>query len=60
MEVQGGQRNGVWSGKLGRIVRWLLSEAAPVVESDDCNWKLVINGGPGDDVKAVIEQYKRI
>ena len=57
---QDDQKSVPLSERLEKIVRWLLTEAAPVVDAGDCNWKLIINGGPGYDIKTVIEQYKTI
>ena len=48
------------SAKLTRLVQWLVMEAAPIVDADACNWKLVINGGQGKEIKTVIEQHKII
>ncbi len=46
--------------KLMRIAHWLVAEAAEVIESDGCNWKIVIHGGPGKDIKTVIEKYANL
>lgn len=50
----------IGSEKVRRVVRWLLKEAAPALEDEGCNTKLVIHSGPGDDVRTVIEKHQKI
>lgn len=50
-----------FSGKTRIIVQWLLSEAVQsVINAKGMNWKLVLNGGAGKDIRTVIEQHRRI
>lgn len=50
-----------FSGKTRIIVQWLLSEAVQnVINAKGMNWKLVLNGGTGRDIRTVIEQHQQI
>jgi hypothetical protein len=50
----------IGSEKVRRVVRWLLEQAAPALEAEDCNCKLIVHSGPGNDVKTVIETHRKI
>lgn len=43
------------------IFEWLISEDVQrVVNSRDCNWKLVINGKWGGGIRTVIERHEQL
>lgn len=49
------------TGRTRIIVQWLLSEAVQnVINARNLNWKLVLNGGAGKDIRTVIEQHQQI
>jgi len=49
------------SPKTRLIVQWLLTEAVQdTIDSRYCNWKLVINGTPGNDIRTVVEKHEQI
>jgi hypothetical protein len=45
--------------RMAEPVRWLVTEAAQVVQDSQCSWKIVINLGRGDaPPKTVIERHQ--
>ena len=45
------------SAKVRELIDWFLEEAAPVIDAEKYDWKVVIHSLPGGKTKTIIEKH---